>query len=133
MVFIFAGKSANQKFLSRPIWAAFLFLLTIAAGRGAVAQSSPVVNSNGESFRGVAVPGMNEFLGIRYAQAPVGDLRWRAPRAPEHVNGIQEATQFANHCPQPASPFGLRSVSEDCLFLNVFVPAQASTGDNGNR
>jgi para-nitrobenzyl esterase len=98
--------------------------------------TSPTVSTNGSVFRGVAAPGMNEFLGIRYAQAPVGNLRWRAPRAPQHVDGIQDATQFANHCPQPASPFGLPSVSEDCLFLNVFTPAQSGSANHdgkGNR
>jgi para-nitrobenzyl esterase len=69
---------------------------------------------------------MNEFLGIRYAQAPVGDLRWRPPQRPERVIGIQDATQFGNHCPQPASPFGLASTTEDCLFLNVFTPVRHS-------
>jgi para-nitrobenzyl esterase len=128
MAFIFAEKIIQKKFSARPIWAAFLFLLTIAAS--AMAQV-PTVTTNGNIFRGLAAPGMNEFLGIRYAQAPVGNLRWRAPRAPQHVSGIQDATQFANHCPQPASPFGLPSITEDCLFLNVFTPAQNGAAQNG--
>jgi para-nitrobenzyl esterase len=33
-----------------------------------------------------------------------------------------DATKFRNHCPQGASVFGMASVSEDCLFLNVFTP-----------
>jgi para-nitrobenzyl esterase len=135
MVFIFAGKSIQQKFSLRPLWAAFLFLIIVAA-TSPMAQSSPTsptVSTNGNVFRGLAAPGMNEFLGIRYALAPVGNLRWRAPRAPEHVNGIQDATQFANHCPQPASPFGLPSLTEDCLFLNVFTPAQNGSANQSGR
>ena len=38
--------------------------------------------------------------------------------------GVRDATQFAPHCPQSASPFGQASTSEDCLFLNVFTPSQ---------
>ena len=85
-------------------------------------------------FRGVSTATMNEFLGIRYAQAPVGDLRWRPPRRTLRNHGIQDATQFANHCPQPASPFGLPSATEDCLFLNVFTPAGKNNGaDEGEH
>jgi para-nitrobenzyl esterase len=35
---------------------------------------------------------------------------------------VRDATQFAPHCPQAATPFGQASMSEDCLFLNVFTP-----------
>jgi para-nitrobenzyl esterase len=41
---------------------------------------------------------------------------------------VREATQFAPHCPQPASPFGQASTSEDCLFLNVFTPSRHLPG-----
>ncbi|HZI55566.1 MAG TPA: carboxylesterase family protein [Verrucomicrobiae bacterium] len=90
------------------------------------AASGPLVAAKDGVFQGVSTSTMNEFLGIRYAQAPVGDLRWKAPRRPERSAGIQDATKFGNHCPQPASPFGLPSITEDCLFLNVFTPAGAS-------
>jgi para-nitrobenzyl esterase len=70
----------------------------------------------------VNATGVREFLGIPYAAAPVGDLRWRppVPRAPWFQT--LDATQFAKHCPQPTSPFGIESTTEDCLFLNVFTP-----------
>ena len=66
--------------------------------------------------------GVAEFLGIPYAAPPVGDLRWRPPVHHAPWFAPLEATQFANHCPQPPSPFGIASVAEDCLFLNVFTP-----------
>jgi para-nitrobenzyl esterase len=70
----------------------------------------------------VTAAGVREFLGIPYAAAPVGNLRWRPPLP--HVPWFQplDATHFANHCPQTASPFGIASTTEDCLFLNVFTP-----------
>jgi para-nitrobenzyl esterase len=49
-------------------------------------------------------------------------LRWRPPVHHAPWFAPLEATQFANHCPQPPSPFGIASVTEDCLFLNVFTP-----------
>src|SRR5215469_10084025 len=119
----FAGKSLKRNWPVRLLWCitAACILMAIPVTK-AVAASGPLAITEDGMFRGIATPTMNEFLGIRYAQAPVGDLRWRAPRRPARAHGIQDATQFANHCPQPASPFGLPSMNEDCLFLNVFTP-----------
>jgi para-nitrobenzyl esterase len=72
---------------------------------------------------------MDEYLGIPYAAPPVGALRWEPPHAAASWRGIRQATSFAPHCPQPASPFGVASTSEDCLYLNVFAPSGASTRD----
>jgi para-nitrobenzyl esterase len=65
---------------------------------------------------------MREFLGIRYAQPATGDLRWKPPQPVTPTFAEQNATQFGNHCPQAASPFGNASATEDCLFLNVYAP-----------
>ncbi|HKD78099.1 MAG TPA: carboxylesterase family protein [Candidatus Angelobacter sp.] len=123
----FPGKQTVQNLSSRLIWTVAAACLLAAS---ATAQSRPLAIADDGTFRGVSTPTMNEFLGIRYAQAPVGDLRWRPPRRPQPVRGIQDASQFANHCPQPASPFGLASISEDCLFLNVFTPARQDADDH---
>src|SRR5215471_21707130 len=119
----FAEKSLRRNWSVRLVWsvAASCILMAIPVTK-AVAASGPLAITEDGVFRGVATPTMNEFLGIRYAQAPVGDLRWKPPRRPAPSFGIQDATQFGNHCPQPASPFGLASTTEDCLFLNVFAP-----------
>jgi para-nitrobenzyl esterase len=55
----------------------------------------------------------------------VGDLRWQPPQAHPRWKGVRDATRFGNHCPQDATPFGLASTSEDCLFLNVFTPTHS--------
>jgi para-nitrobenzyl esterase len=65
---------------------------------------------------------MREFLGIRYAQPAIGNLRWKPPQPLAPSFATQNVTQFGNHCPQAASPFGNASSTEDCLFLNVFTP-----------
>src|SRR5580765_2655670 len=109
-------------------------MLMAIPATAAAAASGPLVATKDGVFQGVSTSTMNEFLGIRYAQAPVGDLRWKAPRRPERSAGILDATQFGNHCPQPASPFGLPSITEDCLFLNVFTPVRHSpAGRDGDR
>ena len=81
----------------------------------AVTDTGPVV--------GLQTDGMNKFLGIPYAAPPVGNLRWQPPQPPAKWHGLRSATQFANHCPQPASFFGQASTTEDCLYLNVYTPA----------
>ena len=70
---------------------------------------------------------------IPYAQPPVGDLRWRAPRAlttPESV--IETRGDIA--CIQPASNYGGASGegvvgTEDCLYLDIRAPADFATVD----
>ncbi len=66
---------------------------------------------------------MDAYLGIPYAAPPVGMLRWQPPQPHARWNGTRAATAFANHCPQSRSAVGFESVTEDCLYLNVFVPA----------
>jgi para-nitrobenzyl esterase len=76
------------------------------------------------TITGITTPDLREFLGIRYAQPPVGALRWQPPQPAVAISSKADA--FGPHCPQNASPFGMASTSEDCLFLNVFTPLNAS-------
>jgi para-nitrobenzyl esterase len=78
-------------------------------------------------LRGQAAGAIDEFLGIPYAAPPVGPLRWRAPQPAAHWSGVRPATQFGQHCPQYGSRFGQASMSENCLFLNVFTPAGSNS------
>jgi para-nitrobenzyl esterase len=89
------------------------------------ASTGPVVGTAGGAVRGLTTPAAEEFLGIPYAAPPVGRLRWRPPRPAAHWAGVRDATQFAPHCAQSASPFGQASTSENCLYLNVFTPPAA--------
>ena len=68
------------------------------------------------------------WLGIPYAEAPVGANRWRAPKTRQAWLGRLHADRFGSRCPQRASVTAseLASVgNEDCLFLNVWSPATA--------
>jgi para-nitrobenzyl esterase len=99
-----------------------------ASTNGQPAQGSPVVGTANGAVRGASSGPVDEFLGIPYAAPPVGALRWRPPQPAANWSGVRDATQFAPHCPQLASPFGLASTSEDCLFLNVFTPSHEQAG-----
>jgi para-nitrobenzyl esterase len=67
-----------------------------------------------------------EFLGIPYAQPPVGDLRWREPVPMNPWSGLRQATTFGAPCSQPDlgewNRHDAETGKEDCLFLNVIVP-----------
>src|SRR5580693_4571688 len=88
----------------------------------------PVVGTADGAVRGLASGTVDEFLGIPYAAPPVGALRWRPPQPAASWSGVRDATTFAPHCPQVASPFGQASTSENCLFLNVFTPSHRTAG-----
>ena len=72
--------------------------------------------------RGVETADVRAFRGIPYAAPPTGGARWQPPGPVARWEGVRDASAFAPHCAQPASPFGTASVSEDCLYLNVYTP-----------
>lgn len=86
-----------------------------------------VVKSQSGNYLGVEATDLYVFKGIPYAEPPVGDLRWRAPRDVEYLDAIIDATEFKNECVQPkdnSSIFNrnLSTGDEDCLYLNIYVP-----------
>jgi para-nitrobenzyl esterase len=72
------------------------------------------------------------FLGIPFAAPPVGPFRWKAPQPPRKWTSYN-ATMYGQSCMQQLG-FGNQtlnlSISEDCLFLNVFTPANATSTSN---
>lgn len=75
-----------------------------------VVAADTVVNLGYASYRGTALPnGISQWLGMRFAAPPVGNLRFAAPRDPPVMKGIQDATTVQLHLPQLWSFFmGIR-------------------------
>jgi para-nitrobenzyl esterase len=104
-------------------------ILATTTVSNAVTLTPPVATTTG-TYQGLANfveqagdPAVTAFLGIRYAQPPLGTLRWKPPQAPNPGQGSIVAGAFGSRCPQPTG-------SEDCLFLNVYAPSTATAGSN---
>lgn len=100
---------------------------------GALAQA--VVSTSGGEVRGTVNAGADAFLGIPYAAAPVGALRWREPQAAPAWQGVRDASAFGPVCqqgvpaawgPYTAEFLAAPPMSEDCLTLNVWRPKGAA-------
>ena len=74
-----------------------------------------------------ASDGTWQFLGIPYAQPPVGPLRWKPPQPPQAWTGVRHAIAWSDQAAQsPAlERFGEGGMSEDALYLNVTAPKNA--------
>ena len=94
-----------------------------AASLPAPTGKSAVVKVSGGEIQGVVFDDVAVYGGIPYAAAPVGNLRWRAPQPVAKWKGVRDASSFGKGCTAP--PNG----AEDCLFLNVYKPANAKAGD----
>ncbi|XP_036018041.1 neuroligin 4-like isoform X2 [Mus musculus] len=112
----------------------------------------PVVATNYGKLRGVraALPGdvlgpVTQFLGVPYAAPPTGERRFQPPEPPSSWAGVRDATRFAPVCPQHLDERALlrdrlpawfaanldaiaayvQDQSEDCLYLNLYVPGDS--------
>lgn len=73
--------------------------------------------------------GLGLYFGIPYAAPPVGNLRWKPPQPVTPWKDVRDCTQFGPSCPQPPAPIAfpdesVGTVSQDCLYLNVWTPAE---------
>jgi para-nitrobenzyl esterase len=78
-------------------------------------------------------PGVRLYRDIPYAAPPVGDLRWRPPQPVTPWTGVKAADHYSAVCMQAQADTegtawreGTYPVSEDCLYLNVWTPAQTA-------
>jgi para-nitrobenzyl esterase len=112
-----------------------ILLMGISFSCPAFAQviDSPQVKTDNGTVQGyVMSSGIHSFKGIPYAQPPVGDLRWRDPQPPKNWKGILHTDHFGPQAMQAPifsdMMFRSNGRSEDCLYLNVWAPANAKPG-----
>ena len=93
----------------------------------------PTITLEQGTLSGVEIGEVTAFLGVRYAMAPVGDLRWRPPQPVGRSSQPVDASKFGNNCPQGTSPWGTPSSTEDCLFLNIYLPQGKVASHRGDQ
>lgn len=106
------------------------FALTLAAMAISIATSAQDAVSVKTSYgilEGLDISGIKTFKGVPFAAPPTGDNRWREPQPLQPWQGIRECHDYA---PDPMQEpifgdmnFGADSISEDCLYLNIWTPA----------
>ncbi len=100
------------------------------AGTDAAVDAQPVIATisagpvSGRDFGAYA-----SFLGIPYAAAPVGPLRWRPPVAPAAWTSPLDGTHVGPACPQAPDGANPPPTDEDCLRTNIWTPG-ATAGAN---
>ncbi|HEX5420242.1 MAG TPA: carboxylesterase family protein [Gammaproteobacteria bacterium] len=102
-------------------------LLAAAITLGSAAAFGQVREADvtGGRLAGSESNGIVSFKGIPFAAPPVGELRWKTPQPVHAWSGLKEAKSFAPACMQASSPYSpVASMSEDCLYLNVWTPAK---------
>ncbi|KAF9453335.1 alpha/beta-hydrolase [Macrolepiota fuliginosa MF-IS2] len=126
-----------------------LIALALSAVSVTVVTAAPVASTvqlDGVTVTGKSVSSVQQFLGIPFAQPPVGDLRFRLPQPVPAYNQSFSATAFGPACPQQKFELpvlqglpqeiaddlvngvfsALFPSSEDCLTVNVVKPASAT-------
>uniref|UniRef100_A0A674NBY7 Neuroligin 2a n=1 Tax=Takifugu rubripes TaxID=31033 RepID=A0A674NBY7_TAKRU len=127
-----------------------VLVFSLASSQKLDPSKHPIVTTNYGKLRGVKKDLNNEilgpveqYLGVPYATAPIGDRRFQPPEAPGSWQEIRNATQFAHVCPQnihgvlpeimlpvwftdnlDVAAGYIQNQSEDCLYLNVYVPTE---------
>ncbi len=125
----------------RRLIVALCSLMVVAAGLTACTSSpeppavvdAPLqVSTTSGDLRGLTTATAREFLGVRYAQPPVGEHRWQDPEPVTKAAGVVVATKAGAPCPQAGAVPGASataSQTEDCLFLNVTTPKRLRHGE----
>jgi len=95
----------------------------------AACSTRPVqVQTTDGRLEGYVTDGVGHYLGIPYAQPPVGALRWRPPLPPTPWQGTLQVVENPTACAQFLPLWPDLIGSEDCLYLNVWTPADKPPG-----
>jgi para-nitrobenzyl esterase len=123
-------KSFNMNRIDCVIFLSLLSLVSIAQDNNSFPVQATVQNGVIEGNYDTK-SGIQKYFGVPFAKPPVGALRWKAPQPPADWKGIRETKKFGPR-PMQSNVFGdmisrSNGISEDCLYLNVWTPANRNT------
>jgi para-nitrobenzyl esterase len=127
------GPGLSTKFrTSSLIFSVVIFCIAVAAQAPAPFSDPVQIDQGLISGAAGRAPDVRVYRGIPFAAPPVGDLRWKPPQPTSRWDGIRQAIQPGNACPQ--LPFPTNGIygsspppmSEDCLNLNIWTPAKSA-------
>ncbi|MDZ7363604.1 MAG: carboxylesterase family protein [candidate division KSB1 bacterium] len=114
------------------LWLIAATILTSASAQETKKSEAPTVRTTAGIVRGVTEGEVSSFKGIPYAAPPVGEYRWRPPQPVPAWQGVRDASKFGANCAQAGWPRGSGAIaegsSEDCLYLNLWLPAGTKPG-----
>ncbi len=104
----------------------------LAASMAATGATRERVTIDAGILQGATADGVISFKGVPFAKPPLGQLRWKPPQPLARWQGVRQATSYGPDCmqepfPGDAAPLGV-TPSEDCLYVNVWLPAKAPGG-----
>ncbi|KAH6968815.1 Alpha/Beta hydrolase protein [Fusarium avenaceum] len=106
-----------------------LLLTTLALLFTFVDAVASIVDVSYSKYKGKDLGnGVTQWLGMRYAAPPLGELRFMPPQDPIRSRQTKDASRFRLKCIGYGAGVGSidKTQSEDCLFINVFAPTNAA-------
>lgn len=89
-------------------------------------MTGEIITTNLGRIRGFEKDGCSVYLGIPFAKPPVGEYAFKHPPPPEPWEGVLDAAHGSCNPIQGKGGFYIGNNSQDCLYLNVFVPEGVS-------
>lgn len=113
--------------MKKTFWAAIPFLLWSCSNEAKLTDTQVLTKSG--IVEGVKEGDILVFRGVPFADAPVGNLRWKEPHPVQPWEGVRLCHDFGDDPMQP-NLFGdmnflAKQRSEDCLYLNIWSPEVA--------
>ncbi|KAK0628008.1 Secreted lipase [Lasiodiplodia hormozganensis] len=117
-----------------PVFTSQLLLLISPAALCQALPPLPVLTPQGTYHPNTSIPGVDQFLGIPYAEPPLGALRFADPQPYTSGDPSQQidATSYGPACLQDRAFEAANGLSEDCLTLNIYRPTAAAVNPTPN-
>lgn len=108
-----------------------LLCLALCLALAWAAPSNLVVQTTYGPIQGTTTATSKVWLGVPFAAAPIGNLRWLPPQPPQPWTEVLDATRHAPACPQAQNVLVPGATTdEDCLFIQVYAPLNSNPNSN---